>query len=767
MLSLRGMNDCIQINNKIEKQTMKKILFLLTAFMAVACSQVPEGEVNTVATSNSVVVGLPDTRTMLGDKVDGSHPVYWCEDDQLVINGAASTGVTIREDRKTAVFEYATAVLRYPFYMTYPYSEGSLCSADRATVVFAAEQNYVEGTFGSGYAPMCGYCEGGSKTTLKHLAGVLRFAVNGSTTITKIEVASNEVALAGEFDVNCQTGEIAAIDGKTSKTVTYVVNKALSTSEESVFYIVVPSGNLGRCHIMLSDNTGLRMDLGWNATNVKPGVIREFKPFTFKGGTAFELEGLPAVDDDIVVEETVIRAPKSNEIWYTNGSTTEPTAPYTTSAFNANIVSNTYNAAKECWIIKFDGDVTTIGDSAFRTNALTSVVLPEGLTSIGSNAFYNCKNLVSVTIPSTLVSVGARAFMSCNALKGVYISDLSAWCKIDFNNANSNPLNIANKLYLNNAEVTEVTIPSGITEVKNYTFCNCTSLTSVEIPASVNAIGDGAFDGCTALSSALIGNGVQSIGMNSFSSCTSLSSVLIPNSVITIGDSAFFGCTGIKSLTIGKSVDVIEDSAFSNCTSLTSVVIPDSVSTLGNTVFAFCGGLKSVTIGSGVTSVGDNVFEQCTSIIEFYGKFASADHYCLVVDNALVAFAAKCGVNEYTISDSVTSVGQYAMYGCTSLTKLTIPVSVESIDYSAFANCTSLKEVYCKRTTPPSLAGAAFSNTNSELTIYVPVSDDDSIINAYKNNDGWSVYESRIKEDTESFVLDGMVGEKEEDELKY
>ena len=154
------------------------------------------------------------------------------------------------------------------------------------------------------------------------------------------------------------------------------------------------------------------------------------------------------------------------------------------------------------------------------------LIIPEGVTSIGYSAFYNCSGLASIEIPNSVTSIENYAFKGCSGL-------------------------------------TSVEIPNSVTSIGNYAFKGCSGLTSVEIPNSVTSIGVSVFDGCSGLTSVTIGDSVTSIGERAFCNCDGLTSIEIPNSVTSIGDYAFFDCNRLTSVTIGNSVTSIGYSAFS------------------------------------------------------------------------------------------------------------------------------------------------------------------------------------------------------------
>ena len=170
--------------------------------------------------------------------------------------------------------------------------------------------------------------------------------------------------------------------------------------------------------------------------------------------------------------------------------------------------------------------------------------------------------------------------------------------------------------------------------------------------------------------------------------------VAIPNSVTNIGNDAFYGCSSLASVTIPNSVTSIGEGAFCYCISLTSVTIPNSVTSIGDDVFSVSSSLTSVTIPNSVTSIGSSAFAGCTGLTSIIVESGNAVYDSRNNCNAIIETANNdliAGCQNTIIPNSVTSIGDWAFFRCSSLTSVTIPNSVTSIGDHTFEECTNLR----------------------------------------------------------------------------
>ena len=358
------------------------------------------------------------------------------------------------------------------------------------------------------------------------------------------------------------------------------------------------------------------------------------------------------------------------------------------------IADQTFSNCTELTSIIIPARVTSIGNSAFvNCPKLTSIVIPKEVTSIGKRAFGRCRGLTSIRIPKNVTEIGDEAFDYCSGLTGVDITDLSAWCKISFGYDTANPLVVAGKLYLNGTLVTDLVIPSDVTNISNV-FAGYTELTSVTLSEGVVSIGDYAFSGCTKLASATIPQSVKSIGKKVFYQCK-LTSITLPGNIESIGDYAFYQCAGLKSLSFSQGIKSIGDYAFSECINLRSLYIANTLTNLGFEAFYGCTALKSVTMAY-TNNVGF-AFNGCEGISfsmlsgnETDWGFGSCDWLKSItlpegiteIPNSVFSYCHN--LSSVSLPNGLKSIGKYAFYGCGMLKSITIPGSVTKIAERAF-----------------------------------------------------------------------------------
>lgn len=387
--------------------------------------------------------------------------------------------------------------------------------------------------------------------------------------------------------------------------------------------------------------------------------------------------------------------------------------------------------------------VTDIKDNMFyKCGGITSMKIGDSVKSIGADAFSGCSGLTRIDIPESVTSIGDDAFSYCSNLKEVHIKNIAAWCNINFENDDANPIVFSKKLYLNGNLVKDnLIIPDGVENINKYVFCNYYHISNITIPNSVTSIGEGAFESCyyeyekvkVGLTKIFFDNDskLETIGNYAFNKCNGLTNIIIPNSVKSIGDGAFGNhdrdnvsnknINSHQRIVIGNNVENIGDYAF-NRNSNSIIIIGKNDKNINfrdnsfyyddptdSTSFRCIINFSNMNIENNISSYGKLGYN-CNNIKNIPDAIQNGDFmFNRVHDdyndttNYIYTLCGYIGYGngELYLNDSINwngnisfekyNIGEYVFSNCDMLEKITIPNNITEIQNYAFLGCKSLK----------------------------------------------------------------------------
>ena len=670
----------------------------------------------------------------------------------------------------------------------YPYATRNAVGTD-GTFSFPlyVTRTYCKDSYGVGDNVMVASGDSGD-LAFRNALGWIKVQLTGAETVKSIELSGNRnEPLAGTVTLNPDLTVSGIADAVSYLTLDCGDGVKLSETPTSFYFAVPPQTFEAGITITVSTASGEeKTEVTCNPISVSRNHI---VPMSERGY------------DDLGKEVP------ANQIWYTS-TDGKAVTPYRSNVFGANIVSNTYADGKG--VILFDGPISNIGEKAFwicdklagitipdsvtsigeyafyycsglteavlpgsvtsigryafsGCDGITSVPIPDGVKEIGDYAFFDCDGLVDIVIPESVAKMGYFAFDDCDNMQNMHVSDLTAWCNIDFYYSWGM---IGEKkdynLYVDGELVTDLVIPDGVTVIKGWAFYYFSNITSVIIPDGVTEIGTQVFYDCSGLTKIYIPDSMMKIGGDAFwvnndnflemhisdlaAWCNiefrynwifvnggyglyldgeRITDLVIPDGVTSIGKWSFTNCSSLTSITIPDSVTEIGSSAFYGCRGLASVTIPDSVTKIGYNAFYNCSGLTSVTIADSVTEIEKYTFYGCRNLHEIHISDLTA--WCniefgekwIVNNEGYDLYLDGEKITDLVIPSGIASIGDYAFSYCTGLTSVTIPDSVTTIGNYAFSGCRGLTSI----TIPDSVTTigyGAFSDCSGLASVTIP-----------------------------------------------
>ena len=352
----------------------------------------------------------------------------------------------------------------------------------------------------------------------------------------------------------------------------------------------------------------------------------------------------------------------------------------------------------------------SIGTDAFRKTGLKKLILPESLKRIDTAAFADSP-LEKITLPEGVESVARDVFKGCNKLKeitvkgfhtkfandvlvgGFHEMDLICWPGSDADltwthkefsavtvkylkaekkteTASVQPV-LEKQSYQNRRDITHLIIPEGVEEIGDEAFKGMSNLESIELPGSLKKLGERVFADCRSLKSVEFPGSLIEIGKDTFQNCAQLKTIKVGEGITALPENFASDCKSLTQVTLPSTLESIGDRAFDDCRRLEKISLPRNLKSLGAYCFSWCTRLKSIEIPTGVTVISDGAFDGCSSLskIKFHGQVTHIGEYSFQMT----------GFKSITLPKGLKSIGTSAFLSCYKMKTITIPSSVESI----------------------------------------------------------------------------------------
>ena len=410
---------------------------------------------------------------------------------------------------------------------------------------------------------------------------------------------------------------------------------------------------------------------------------------------------------------------------------------------DANLEYITFGDAEKTDTVIIPETVQKMGNYVFMNcEKIKNIKLPSNLKSIGKTCFQGCISLTGLFIPQSVESIGGGIFADCDALQSVEIEDennkfifkdgilydvkngilvsavnslisekvivdectktIDYYAFADCDNLYEieipqGVVNIGEKAFARLDHLKNIDIPDSVTNITTLAFYRCNGLVSVQVPGSVTAIKNGTFRECNNLKKVILNEGITGIEQYAFYDCELLEEISIPGTVTTVGNSAFYRCKNLKNIEIPEGVTKIDGSAFIFCSSLEQIKLPQSLVSIGSGAFDNCTSLISVELPDNAI-ISSDTFKECKNLSDIVISDTNNNY---IVKNGILynknmtrilCYPAGIKDTEFSVPDTVKTIGDFAFYGAKVLESINIPDSVTNIGTDAFGECSGLKE---------------------------------------------------------------------------